>query len=99
MTFYILHIAVRESAIYMDLGTRATRTRVAHLPKVVFITMKADMFGLDIRVIFPDVKSLLIAIVHGGIKQGFIQLPALGKEFPSPDDGIVFIIISKAPIT
>ena len=84
--------------VYMDLAAGATGTGLAHLPEVVFITMEADVCRVDIGLALPDVISLLVAVMHGGIELIFGKLPHFGEQFPSPGDGFLFVIICKRPI-
>ncbi|KAG1477113.1 hypothetical protein G6F54_014106 [Rhizopus delemar] len=77
------------AVVVEDLGARAARTRVGHLPEVVGGVARAlvvadadDALGRHADFLGPDVIGLVVFLVHGDPELLGWQLVDLRQQFP-----------------
>ena len=89
----------------MYLGTRTTRTCIAHLPEVIMLVTVEDMIFR--KVLFPKGSSFIVtfqsffraALEYGGVKVLRIYLQNLYQIFPCPVDSLFLKVVAERPVT
>ena len=89
----------------MYLGTRTTRTCIAHLPEVIMLVTVEDMIFR--KVLFPKGSSFIVtfqsffraALKYGGVKVLRIYLQNLYQIFPCPVDSLFLKVVAERPVT
>jgi len=99
MPRHILQRAMRDTSINMNFRTGTAGTCFSHFPEVIFIVKVADMRGINIRFLLPELKSFAIGFIDGSIELIFRNFPDLGQQFPSPGNCLFFVVITKTPVT
>ena len=88
----------------MDLGAGAARTRVTHLPKVVFFITFQD--AILRQMLFPEIVGFLIegctiflvTRKNGGIETVLVQLHHLRQKLPRVGDSLFLEIVAERPV-
>ncbi len=64
-----------------------------------------DLGGVEARLSSPNLSGLIVTrdlsefvLKAGGMDPFFGQTPLLGKQLPSPRDGLLLVVISKGPV-
>src|SRR5436189_15869 len=78
-------VARRGAAVDVDLGARAARPGLAHLPEVLRLDAE-DAIAADVGPPGPERGRLVVGRVDGGVELVLGQLPHLGEELPRPLD-------------
>ena len=84
--------------IDMNFRTGTTGACFTHLPEIVFFSKTDDMLRINIRIVLPYLKTLIIVMVDCCIETSLRQLPNFSKELPCPRYSFNFVIITKRPI-
>ncbi len=92
------------SEVYMNLGARAARAGVAHLPEIVMSIAIDNVAGG--QMLLPIAGRLIVALQalrcislkHSGIQTLRIQLQHIHQIFPCPVYGILLEIVAKRPV-
>ena len=82
----------------MNFRTWAARSCFAHLPEIVFFPETDDMLRVNICMLLPYLKALIIIMKDCRVKPFFRQRPYFCQEFPRPGYGFNFVIITKRPV-
>ena len=69
------------------------------LPEVVLFSETEDTLRSDADLFVPDIESLIVILVDGGIETVRIQAYDLSQELPAPCDGFMFEIIAEGEVT
>ena len=95
---------LRGADVYVDLGARAARAGVSHLPEVVVLVAEQDVV---LRHVFePGFPGFMVhrgavifaALEHGGVEQLRVDLVDFGKELPRPVYRLFLEIVPEAPV-
>ena len=95
---HVLHVAQRRAAIDVDLGARATRTDLAHLPEIILLVEALDVRRVDVGEITPQGFGLAVGAVDGGVELVLGKLPHLGDELPGPGDRFLLVVVAERPV-
>ena len=80
-----------------DLGARAARPGLAHLPEVVLAEALDALAGKADRV-GPDLLGLVVALVDGDPQAVGVDAEHLGDELPGPRDGLGLEVVAEAEV-
>ena len=86
------------ATVVVDLGTRAARTGVAHLPEVVHGGDAREARGVNADLVEPDIGGFVVFRIDRDPQFPFGNLQGNGKKFPREFDGLAFEIIAEAEI-
>ena len=94
-----LTAAVFLAAVIVDLRAGAAGTG-AMLPEVIGLAKTEDPILRNADVIVPDIKSLIIVQIDGGIQAVGIHADPFraGQEFPAPCNGFLLEIIAEGEV-
>ena len=84
--------------VIIDFRTWATWT-CTMFPEIIFFTKTENSVCWDSDFFIPDIKSLIIVLIHRWIKSVCIQTDNFCQKFPGPVDCFCFEVISKREIT
>src|SRR5438874_3843475 len=90
-------VARRGAAVDVDLGARAARPGLAHLPEVLRLEAE-DAVAADVGPPGPERGRLVVGRVDGGVELVLGQLPHLGEELPRPLDRLALVVIAEGPV-
>jgi hypothetical protein len=80
-----------------DLGRRAARPGLAHLPEVVLVE-PLDALAREADGLAPDLLGLVVGHVDGDPQQVGVEPQHLGDELPGPRDGLVLEVLAEAEV-
>ena len=89
-------VKVLLALIVKDFAAGPARTRVAHLPKVVFITHAVD--AALVNMLGPNLSRFVVAFMHRDVELLLGQRQHFGDELPGVGDGILFEVVAEAEI-
>ena len=84
--------------IVKNFGTRPTRSRRAHHPKIIICGDPDDFIITETGHFFPNLCGLIIGVINSDKKAVFVQAKFFGQQFPSKGNCVRFEIITKAEI-
>ena len=85
------------AVVIEDLGGRATRAGVAHLPEVVLVETREAVL-IDADLVEPDVTGFVIADVHGDPQLLLRQAEFFGQKLPGELDGFALEVVAEAEV-
>ena len=68
------------------------------LPEVVLLAETEDVLSGDADLLVPDLESLVIVLVDGGVQTVGIQADDLGQELPAPCDSLVLEVVTEGEV-
>ncbi len=80
-----------------DLGGRAARAGLAHLPEVVLVEALDARAG-EADLVGPDLLGLVVAHVDGDPEAVAVEPEHLGDELPGPGDGLGLEVVAEAEV-
>ena len=94
-----LAAAVLFAAVIVDLRAGAAGAG-AVLPEVIFFPEAENALRGDADLLVPDLKSLIIIHINGGIEAVRVQAHPVGagQEFPAPVDGFPLEVIAEGEV-
>src|SRR5205823_4554247 len=90
-------VARRGAAVDVDLGARAARPGLAHLPEVLGLEAE-DAVAADVGQLGPERGRLVVGRVDGGVELVLGQLPHPGEELPGPLDRLALVVVAEGPV-
>ena len=81
--------------IYLGAGTAGAG---AVLPEVVLLTEAEDPVSGNADVLVPDLKSLVVIQVDGGIQTVLLQAYHLGEELPAEGNGFLLEVVTEGEV-
>src|SRR5450759_5915468 len=90
-------LAVGRAHVEVDLGNRATRTGVTHLPEVV-VAHPLDAVGRNPDGIAPDLFGLVVTLVDCDPQPVAIHPENFGDELPGIGNGQILEVIPEAEV-
>src|SRR5579885_2595341 len=99
-----VHAAARLTAgnalpvIVENLGARPAGTGVAHGPEIVLVPAARETPRIDLQVLEPDVRRLVVILVHRDPETRGRNVQHFRQEFPGVGDGLALEIIAEAEV-
>ena len=90
--------AERRAAVDVDLGARAARAGVAHLPEVVLVAEALDAIHRHADLLVPHGLGFVVALVDGDPQAVAVEAEPLGDELPAPRDGVGLEVVAEAEV-
>ena len=84
-------------AVDVDLGARAARTGLAHLPEVLGVEAQHAR-AVDVRHLAPQRRRLVVGRVHRRPERGLRELPDAGQELPRPENRLALVVVAERPV-
>ena len=84
--------------VVVNLGTRAARTGLAHLPEVVLLVEPEDAALGDAGHLLPQLFGLVVLAKDGDVQLVFGKAVILGDQVPGEFDGVGFKIVAEREI-
>ena len=101
----VLFVAGFWATVVVDFAVRPARSRIAHLPEVVFVAEREDVvvvdgcFGLPVaRRFLVQAQVALVIFEDGGPQAVGGEAEDAGEQIPGPADGFLFIVVAKRPV-
>ena len=92
-----LAAAVLGAAVIVHLGAGAAGAG-AVLPEVIGLAEAENALGGDADVLVPDLESLVVIQVDGGIQAVFLQAHHLGQKLPAERNGFLFEVVAEGEV-
>src|ERR1019366_9581384 len=89
VTGNVAMVTRRGAAVDVDLGARAARADLAHLPEIVLLVETQDVVGRDVGLRTPAGRGLVVGAKHAGVELVLRQLPDVGEQLPRPRNGFL----------
>ena len=84
--------------VVVNLGTRAARTGLAHLPEVVLLVEPEDAIFGHAGNLLPELLSFVVLAENGHIQPLLGHAVALGNQLPGKVDGVGLEVVAETEI-
>src|SRR5690606_12184130 len=89
---------LRGPEVEVDLRARAARPRLTHLPEVVLVAETEDALGRQPGDLLPELRGLVVRVVHGGPEPLARQRVLLGEQLPRERDRVPLEVVAEGEI-